>query len=294
MIDIKNVLILGAGTLGSRVGLQAAISNYHVVIYDIHESALQQSRGVMDKVLRYAVKIQLIKEEDKPSILSRIKFTMNPTEAVVNADIISESVTEDPSIKEKVWKQFGEIAPEKTIFTTNTSYLLPSHFATLSGRPEKFCAFHFHDVFTARVVDIMPHPGTHPDIIPLLFDFGKKLNQVPVLVKKEWPGYMFNFMLMSLIGAAGRLKIKDVGSIEDIDKSWMVNFHMPMGPFGILDNVGLDTAWRVTKDREDEASKSFAALLKSYVDQGKLGEKSGEGFYKYPNPIYKDVEFLKG
>jgi len=293
-MEIKNVLILGAGTLGSRVGLQAAISNYHVVIYDIHESALQQSRGVMDKVLRYAVKIQLIKEEDKPSILSRIKFTTSTTEAVIDADIISESVTEDPAIKEKVWKQFGEIAPEKTIFTTNTSYLLPSHFATLSGRPEKFCAFHFHDVFTARVVDIMPHPGTHPDIIPLLFDFGKKLNQVPVLVKKEWPGYMFNFMLMSLIGAAGRLKIKDVGSIEDIDKSWMVNFHMPMGPFGILDNVGLDTAWRVTKDREDEASKSFAALLKSYVDQGKLGEKSGEGFYKYPNPIYKDVEFLKG
>ncbi len=291
-MEIKNVLILGAGTLGSRVGLQAAISNYHVVIYDIHESALQQARGVMDKVLRYAVKIQLIKEEDKPSILSRIKFTMNPTEAVVNADIISESVTEDPSIKEKVWKQFGEIAPEKTIFTTNTSYLLPSHFATLSGRPEKFCAFHFHDVFTARVVDIMPHPGTHPDIIPLLFDFGKKLNQVPVLVKKEWPGYMFNFMLMSLIGAAGRLKIKDVGSIEDIDKSWMVNFHMPMGPFGILDNVGLDTAWRVTKDREDEASKSFAALLKSYVDQGKLGEKSGEGFYMYPNPSYKNPDFL--
>lgn len=291
-MEIKNVLILGAGTLGSRVGLQAAISNYHVVIYDIHEIALQQSRGVMDKVLRYAVKIQLIKEEDKPSILSRIKFTMNPTEAVVNADIISESVTEDPSIKEKVWKQFGEIAPEKTIFTTNTSYLLPSHFATLSGRPEKFCAFHFHDVFTARVVDIMPHPGTHPDIIPLLFDFGKKLNQVPVLVKKEWPGYMFNFMLMSLIGAAGRLKIKDVGSIEDIDKSWMVNFHMPMGPFGILDNVGLDTAWRVTKDREDEASKSFAALLKSYVDQGKLGEKSGEGFYMYPNPSYKNPDFL--
>jgi len=291
-MEIKNVLILGAGTLGSRVGLQAAISNYHVVIYDIHESALQQARGVMDKVLRYAVKVQLIKEEDKPSILSRIKFTTSATEAVIDADIISESVTEDPSIKEKVWKQFGEIAPEKTIFTTNTSYLLPSHFATLSGRPEKFCAFHFHDVFTARVVDIMPHPGTHPDIIPLLFDFGKKLNQVPVLVKKEWPGYMFNFMLMSLIGAAGRLKIKDVGSIEDIDKSWMVNFHMPMGPFGILDNVGLDTAWRVTKDREDEASKSFAALLKSYVDQGKLGEKSGEGFYKYPNPSYKNPDFL--
>lgn len=287
MQEIKNILILGAGTLGSRVGLQAAISGYAVTIYDIHESALQQAQKVIDKVLRYTVKIGLTKEEDKPAILSRIKFTTSPQEAVVDADLINESVTEDIAMKEKVWKQFGELAPSKTIFTTNTSYLLPSQFAAISGRPEKFCAFHFHDVFTARIVDIMPHPGTHPDLIPLLMDFGKRLNQVPVLVRKESPGYIFNFMLMALIGAAGKLKTSDVGSIEDIDKSWMVNFNMPMGPFGILDNVGLDTAWRVTKDRPDSSSKAFAELLKSYIDQGKLGEKSGEGFYKYPNPAYK-------
>ncbi len=291
-MQIKNVLILGGGTLGSRVGLQAAISNYTVTIYDIHESALEQSKKVIEKVLRYVIKIGVVKEENKPSILARIKFTIDPIEAVIDADIISESVTEDPFIKEKVWKQFGEISPSKTIFTTNTSYLLPSQFATISGRPEKFCAFHFHDVFTARVVDIMPHPSTDPKLIDLLFDFGKKLNQVPVLVKKESPGYIFNFMLMALIGAAGRLKIKDIGSIEDIDKSWMVNFNMPMGPFGILDSVGLDTAWRVTKDRDDSSSKHFAALLKSYVDEGKLGEKSGEGFYKYPNPAFKSGDFL--
>jgi 3-hydroxybutyryl-CoA dehydrogenase len=292
MQEIKNVLILGAGTLGSRIGLQAAISNYQVTVYDIHENVLEQSRKVMEKVLKYTLKMGMIKEEDKPAILSRIKFTTQAAAAVADADIISESVTEEVMIKEKVWKQFGELAPAKTIFTTNTSYLLPSQFATLSGRPGKFCAFHFHDVFTARVVDIMLHPTTHPDIIPLLFDFGKKLNQVPVLVKKESPGYLFNFMLMALIGAAGRLKIKDIGSIEDIDKSWMVNFNMPMGPFGILDNIGLDTAWHVTKDRDDSASKSFATLLKSYVDQGKLGEKSGEGFYTYPNPTYKNSDFL--
>jgi len=286
-MDIKKVLILGAGTLGTRVGLQAAISGYTVTIYDIHESALQQAQKVMEKVLRYTVKIRLTKEEDKPAILSRIKFTTHPQEAVLDADLINESVTEDIAIKEKVWRQFGELASAKTIFTTNTSYLLPSQFAAISGRPEKFCAFHFHDVFTAKVVDIMPHPGTDPELIPLLMDFGKSLNQVPVLVKKESPGYIFNFMLMALIGAAGKLKTSEVGSIEDIDKSWMVNFNMPMGPFGILDNVGLDTAWRVTKDRPDSSSRAFAELLKSYIDQGKLGEKSGEGFYKYPNPAYK-------
>jgi 3-hydroxybutyryl-CoA dehydrogenase len=291
MIEIKNVLILGAGTLGSRVALQAAISNYSVTVYDIHENALQQSQKVIEKVLKYATKIGLVKEEDKPFILARIKFTVDPLEAVIDADIINESVTEDVHIKEKVWRQFGEIAPAKTIFTTNTSYMLPSQFAVISGRPEKFCAFHFHDVFTARVVDIMPHSSTDPKLIPLLYKFGESLNQVPVLVKKESPGYIFNFMLMALIGAAGKLKTHDIGSIEDIDKSWMVNFNMPMGPFGILDNVGLDTAWRVTKDRPDSSSKSFAEFLKSYIDQGKLGEKSGEGFYKYPNPAYKNPDF---
>ncbi|MDZ7648316.1 MAG: 3-hydroxyacyl-CoA dehydrogenase NAD-binding domain-containing protein [Cytophagales bacterium] len=153
-------------------------------------------------------------------------------------DFISESVTEELSIKEKVWKQIGELAPTKTIFTTNTSYLLPSQLASISGRPEKFCAFHFHDVFYARVVDIMPHAGTDPALIPWLEELGKKLNQVPVIVKKESPGYIFNFMLMALIGAAGKLKTKDIASIEDIDRSWMVNFHMPMGPFGILDSIG--------------------------------------------------------
>lgn len=292
MTSIKNVLILGAGTLGSRIGLQAAISGYQVTVYDIHESALQQSQKVMEKVLRYAVKMGMVKEEAKPEIFARLQFTTDPQQAVADADIISESVTEEVSIKEKVWKQFGELAPAKTIFTTNTSYLLPSQFAQISGRPEKFCAFHFHDVFTARVVDIMPHPTTSEELIPLLQDFGKKLNQVPVLVKKESPGYIFNFMLMALIGAAGKLKTHDIGSIEDIDKSWMVNFNMPMGPFGILDNIGLDTAWHVTKDRPDGASKAFAALLKTYVDQGKLGEKSGEGFYKHPNPAYKNSDFL--
>ena len=294
MIEIKKILILGAGNLGSRVALQAAISKYSVTVYDIHESALAQSRNLMEKVFDRLVKTDAIKEECRESVFSLLQFTSNAELAITNADIINESVTEELAIKEKVWKQFGELAPEKTIFTTNTSYLLPSQLAAISGRPEKFCAFHFHDVFNARVVDIMPHSGTDPELIPLLQQLGKTLNQVPVIVKKESPGYIFNFMLMALIGAAGKLKTSDVGSMEDIDRSWMVNFNMPLGPFGILDNIGLDTAWHVTKDRADASSKAFAALLKTYIDQGKLGEKSGEGFYKYPKPVYKDKEFLKG
>lgn len=293
-MQIKNITIIGSGTLGSRIGLQAAISGYEVTFYDISDSILDNAKIVIRKIIRHLIKSKLISEEQQASAFSRIHFTADLKQALEDCDFISESVTEELSIKQKVWKQISELAPAKTIFTTNTSYLLPSQLAPFTGRPDKFCAFHFHDVFYARVVDIMPHAATDLALIPLLQELGKNLNQVPVIVKKESPGYIFNFMLMALLGAAGRLKTKDIASIEDIDRSWMVNFHMPTGPFGIIDNIGLDTAWHVVKERPDEASHAFARLLKEYIDAGKLGEKSGEGFYKYPNPAYRDAEFLKG
>lgn len=292
-MKIKNICILGGGTLGSRVALQAAISGYNVTVYDIHQKSLDFSLVTMQKILRQLFKADQIKEGDDKEILARLKFTMDPLVAVKDADFISESVTEEADIKKKVWKQFGEIAPEKTIFTTNTSYMVASMFAEDSGRPERFCAFHFHDVFYARVVDIMPHPGSDPALIPILEGLGRKLNQVPVILKKENPGYIFNTMLMALIGAAGKLLTGEVASIEDIDRSWMVNFHMPMGPFGILDSIGLDTAWHVTHKMPDRASVACAALLKKYIDEGKLGEKTGQGFYTYPNPTYKAQDFVK-
>ncbi|MBL7861295.1 MAG: 3-hydroxyacyl-CoA dehydrogenase [Cyclobacteriaceae bacterium] len=291
-MEIKNITIIGSGALGSRIGLQAAISGYQVTFYDISETILDAAKSMLMKIGRQLVKSNKLTIESQGQALSRIHFTTDMNIALADCDFVSESVTEELSIKEKVWQQIGELAPVKTVFTTNTSYLLPSQLAALSGRPEKFCAFHFHDVFYARVVDIMPHPGTNPELIPLLQSLGRKLNQVPVLVKRESPGYIFNFMLMAVLGAAGRLKTKDVASIEDIDRSWMVNFHMPTGPFGILDNIGLDTAWHVVKERPDEASRAFAKMLKEYIDLGKLGEKSGEGFYRYPNPVYRDPEFL--
>ena len=284
-MKINNVCILGAGTLGTRIALQAALSGFQVAVYDVNAEAFVASKKVMAKILR---SLSLTEE-----IIAKITFTTDPAEAVADADIISESVTEELPLKRQVWAQFSALAPANTIFTTNTSYLLPSMLVDSVDRPALFCAFHFHDVFMAKVVDIMPHPGTSEEVISLLEDFGRALQQVPVIVRKENPGYIFNFMLMAVLGAAGKLRTLDVASIEDIDKSWMVNWHMPAGPFGIMDSIGLDTAWHVTKNLPDASSQAFAALLKTYVDAGKLGEKTGEGFYKYPAPAYKDPEFLK-
>ncbi|WP_339865099.1 3-hydroxyacyl-CoA dehydrogenase [uncultured Algoriphagus sp.] len=292
-MNISKIGIIGAGNLGTRIALQAAISGFEVSVYDIDEKSLQRSPSSMIKLLSQLRKSARISIEEDAIVLAKIHFTSKLDDALQNADIISESVTEDPEIKTTVWRQIGNTAPSHTIFTTNTSYLLPSQFAEISGRPEKFCAFHFHDVFHSRVVDIMPHPGTSPDVVEFLGDLSRKLNQIPILVKKEHSGYIFNTLLIAWIDAAGRLLTGEIAEIEAIDKSWMINFNMPAGPFGILDNVGLDTAWHITNSRRNPSSRAFAALLKTYVDQGKLGTKAGEGFYSYPNPSYQHQDFLK-
>jgi len=294
LTDIKNVLILGSGTLGLRIGLQSGISGFNTSIYDIHEAAFTTAKKIQSSILKNLVERNILTSEEADAAKQRITFTTDAAKAAAAADFVSESVVEDLEVKKKVWTQFATLCPLHTLFTTNTSYLMPSYFAAETGRPERFCAFHFHDVFWANVVDIMPHPATAPWVTTLLMELGRKLNQTPVLIKKESPGYIFNAMLVALIGAAGALVTYDVSSIEDVDRSWMGNFKMEMGPFGILDNIGLETVWHVTNKLTDTKSKKFAALLKEYVDAGKLGVKSGEGFYKYPNPAFQQSDFING
>ena len=290
--DIKNILILGSGTLGLRIGLQFAISGFNTTIYDINEDAFVSAKKIQASILKNLIERNRITNEESTEIINRITFTTDALKAAADADFLSESVVEDLEIKKKVWAQFAQLCPPLTIFTTNTSYLMPSQFAAETGRPEQFCAFHFHDVFWANVVDVMPHPTTAPWLTDLLMELGKKLNQTPVFVKKESPGYIFNAMLVALIGAAGAIVTYDIGSIEDVDRSWMGNFKMEIGPFGILDTIGLETVWHITNTLPDTKSKKFAALLKTYVDAGKLGVKSGEGFYKYPNPAFQQKDFV--
>lgn len=281
---IQQIAIIGAGTLGTRIALKAALNGFYVRVYDVQTSTFESSKFWM---------LKLLKHLGLPNELpSNLEFCGDLAQAVQSADLVSESVTEDLEIKRQVWAKISDLAPLHAILTTNTSYLLPSQLVDVIAFPERFCALHFHDVFYSTVVDIMPHASTSKKIQEQLMEFGRALDQSPVLIKKENTGYVFNFMLMALLGAAGKLKTKEIAEIEDIDRSWMVNFHMPMGPFGIIDSIGLDTAWHVTHTLPDAGSQAFAALLKTYIDAGKLGQKSGEGFYTYPNPRYKHEDFL--
>jgi len=270
------------------------LNDYKVTIYDIREEAFEQAKKIQNDLIKMLIKSGTISESDSQKAIQNQTFTTDAALAAADADLVSESVTEDLALKKKVWAQFGELCPKDTIFTTNTSSLIPSLYAEETGRPALFCALHFHDVFYANVVDIMPNPKTEPWIIDLLKAYGESIQQTVVIMKRESPGYIFNAMLISVLGAAGSLVTFDVASIEDVDRSWIGNFKMPMGPFGIMDEIGLDTAWHVVHVFKNEKSKRFSKLLKGYIDQGKLGKKVGEGFYKYPNPRFNDTDFIKG
>ncbi len=297
--DIRRILIVGAGTMGQQIGLQCAMHGYQVVIYDIEPQALVTATDQLKMYATHLTAQNLLSSAGAEAALARISTTTDPQQAAAEADLLSESVPEDPALKGKVLAQFNQLCPARTIFTTNTSSLVPSMFAEATGRPAQFAALHFHQfVWESNVVDIMPHPGTAPEIVDLLLAFAKRIGQIPIVLKKESYGYVFNAMLNALNGAALTLAANNVASVEDIDRAWLAVMKTQIGPFGILDLVGLETAWHITQywatTLNDAQLQKNADFLKSYIDRGRLGVKNGQGFYFYPNPAFQQPGFLSG
>jgi 3-hydroxybutyryl-CoA dehydrogenase len=298
--DIKKVLILGAGAMGQQIGFVCAMHGYRVTYYDISDEILKVSMKRVEKLgSAYFVPMGRITVEQLREIMGRISATSDPAEAAKDADIVSESVIEDPRIKASVFAQFNKLCPERTIFTTNTSLLMPSKFAVETGRPEKFLALHFHDLRANNVVDVMPHPGTDPAVTQLVRRFAVSIGQIAIMLHRESNGYVFNAILSSICTAAMTLVTSGVASIEDVDRAWMGVMRMPLGPFGMMDQMGLKTVWHVNdywarNPQEIPANQLQvnADFLKEYVDRGELGAGTRKGFYTYPNPAYARPDFL--
>jgi 3-hydroxybutyryl-CoA dehydrogenase len=294
--DIRRVLILGAGTMGQQIGLQCAMYGYDVVYYDLSQEILDKALKRVAKLGSMYVSKGSLSEEGLRHALARISATPDPAKAAGNVDFVSESVPEDPELKGKLFGLFNKLCPERTVFTTNTSMLVPSMFAEATGRPGKLAALHFHDLRSNNVADVMPHPGTDPEVTELVHDFAVSIGQIVIMLHREHSGYVFNSMLSSLFSTALTMASRNVATIEDIDRSWMGVMHTPMGPFGIMDQVGLSTVWIITdywaRKTGDAQAQANADFLKQYVDRGHLGFKTKQGFYSYPNPAYTEREFL--
>ena len=298
--DVRRVLMIGSGTMGRAVGWQFATHGYDVVLYDTNERALVDTAAELDRFAQEFTDRGLLVAAEAREARARIGLESDAANAAQGVSLVSESVFENLDLKRQVFAQFHELCPPDAIFTTNTSFLLPSKIAGSTGRPGRFCAFHFHQpVWDSNVVDVMPHPGTHSEVVALLRRLAFRIDQVPIVLKKESPGYVFNAMLDAILSAAMQLRAEDVATIEDVDRAWMGITKMPIGPFGILDLVGIDLANDVVAEKTSLATflprvRRLRRLLRAKVEAGELGIKSGRGFYDYPEPAYQRPDFVAG
>jgi 3-hydroxybutyryl-CoA dehydrogenase len=297
---VRRVVVVGAGTMGQQIGFQCAGHGVDVVLYDVAPAALESARGRIEAYADGLVAGGVITAEVRDGALARITMTTDPSLAAADADLLSEAVPEDPNLKGRVLAEFNALCPPRTIFATNTSTLLPSQFAKATGRPAHVIALHFHlPVWVTNLADVMPHAGTAPEVTVLVLAFARQIGQVPIELRREHNGYVFNAMYTAVNREAITMAEQGVASIEDIDRAWMHVTKWPHGPFGGLDAIGLDTAWQITDywARElpsDLQLRRNATFLKVYLDRGELGVKSGKGFYSYPDPAFARPGFTDG
>ncbi len=298
-MKIQNITIAGSGVLGSQIAFQSAFHGLNVIVYDINDEVLDKAKKSFQILSENFKKDLNATDLQLEEALKGISYSTNLKDSVKNADLMIEAIPENPIIKTEFYTKLAPLAPEKTIFATNTSTLLPSMFAAVTGRPEKFLSLHFaNEIWKHNTAEIMGHATTSPEVFQDVVDFAKNIGMVALPLHKEQPGYIVNSLLVPLLDAATTLLVNDVADVETVDKAWMVATGAPVGPFGILDVVGITTAYNINKikfvkTKDETAGKVVDYLKKNFIDQNKLGLSTLEGFYKYPNPTFQDVDFLK-
>lgn len=298
-MNYKNITVAGSGVLGYQIAFQTAFHGFNVTVYDINDAVLEKAKAKFKDLSESYKKDLKATQEQLDQTFKNLSYNADLGAAVANADLLIEAVPESPAIKIDFYHKLAKVAPEKTIFATNSSTLLPSDFADATGRPAKFLALHFaNTIWIHNTAEIMGHAGTDPNVFKDVVLFAKAIGMLALPVLKEQPGYILNSLLVPLLAAATNLLVNEVADVETIDKTWIKATGAPVGPFGILDVIGITTAYNVNviaaeKTQDALKIKTVKYLKEHFIDKNKLGVATGEGFYKYPNPAYKNPDFLK-
>ncbi|ROQ37010.1 3-hydroxyacyl-CoA dehydrogenase [Frondihabitans sp. PhB188] len=285
MPSISTVTVLGTGVLGSQIAFQAAFHGFPVTAYDVSDDALAAARTRFDGLAaRYqADPVVGASAEQTAAALERLTLTTDLAAAAADADLVIEAVPESLDVKRSVYSELAASAPERTIFATNSSTLLPSDLKEYTGRPDRFLALHYaNEVWRYNTAEVMGTAETDPAVFEAVVDFASRSGMVPIEIKKEKAGYLLNSLLVPFLNAAAGLLVGGYAEPEMIDKTWRIATGSPSGPFQIYDVIGLTTPYNIAAANPDPGSQAFAAYLKeNYIDKGKLGVATGEGFYRY-------------
>jgi 3-hydroxybutyryl-CoA dehydrogenase len=282
---MKNITVLGTGVLGSQIAFQTAFHGFDVVAYDIDQPALDRAaERFQGLAARYdADGVAGAADGGAKAAIERIRLSADLADAVSAAELVIEAVPENLELKQGIYRTIGDVAPATTVFATNSSTLLPSALAESTGRPDRFLALHFaNEIWAHNTAEVMGTPATDPAVYEQVVAFASQIGMVPIEIKKEKAGYLLNSLLVPFLQAAGELLVDGIAEPEAIDATWRIGTGAPAGPFEIYDIVGLTTAYNISR-MGDAKQQAFADLIKErYIDQGKLGVATGEGFYTYP------------
>lgn len=283
-MDIKKPFVIGAGIMGAGVGQLCAQQGYEVTVVDISEEIVEKAKGKVRAGLSRRVEKGKITQDEMESVLSRINWSTD-LDLAKECDLVVEAASENLGVKKEVFKKLDSICLPETILATNTTALSVSEIASATSRPDKVIGMHFFNpAVIMKLVEIIRGEKTSDETIATAKKFAESLGKIPIATAKEAPAGIVSRVLGGLFNEAVAVYSEGIASPEDIDEAMKLGAGLPMGPLALIDMIGLDihlakmeTLYEKLKDERYKPPE----VIRKMVAEGKLGKKSGEGFYKY-------------
>jgi 3-hydroxybutyryl-CoA dehydrogenase len=282
-LSIQNIAVIGAGTMGRGIAYSAAAAGLSVILQDVSESSLEKSKSYLKKEFDRSVSKELLSKELAEKRFKEIEFTTELSVAARDRDLVIEAVLEIMELKTSIFQQLDDLTPDHAILATNTSTMSPTEIAAQTKRPDQCLALHFFNpVPKMKLIEVICGLETSEETISQAMAFGESIGKECVRIN-EFPGFAVSRMNCLIGNEAMNMVMEGVGSPEDIDKAMKLGLNHPMGPLELADLVGLDTRLRNMQYLYETLGEKYrpCPILTKYVKAGRLGRKSGRGFYTY-------------
>lgn len=283
MKEIKKVCVAGAGLMGKQIALNAAVGGYEVTLYDSFPAAAEKAAVWAKDFLTGRVQKGKMAQDVAEGALARFKIVGDLAEAATGADLVIEAIIEKEDEKKKFFQQVNGLVDQDALIATNSSFMVSSRFVDCVSNPARLANLHyFNPAMAMKLVEIVKGPHTADETVQALYDFVKKVGKMPVIIQKEWNGFIVNHISSAITVAALELLENGVATPEDIDIAMENGLNHPMGTFRLMDLTGINLTYTVMAEKKEKGLPvpGFAQVKEKY-DAGKYGRSTGEGWYKY-------------